>query len=191
MSFKSTVIRLKKVPLGVPTTEHFEFDNNYEIPSQLKQNEVILKSLWISVDPYIRGQLYTTRPNSIIESPQIAQVIKSNSKNLNPGDILSGSFKWSSYSVFKDNPKVYRKILSSNQVKPDIANDLSNHLGPLGFIGATAYQGLFDIGCLKKGDTVFVSGAAGLSLFSMKTKGNFQFDIQVLLEVLLVRLQRM
>ena len=128
----------------------------------MKPNEVILKSLWISVDPYIRGRLYTTRPNSIIESPQIAQVIKSNSKNLNTGDILSGTFKWSSYSVFKDDPKVYQKIVPSNQVKPDI--DLSNHLGPLGLIGVT-YQGLFDIGCLKKGDTVFVSGAAGLFLY--------------------------
>eukprot|EP01083_Nonionella_stella_P047391 126817_1 len=94
MTFRSTAIRLKKKPTAEPTPEHSTFDNNYSIPSTLKPNEVVLKALWISVDPYIRGQLWMTKTNGIITSPQVAQVIKSNSSNLQAGDIISGTFKW-------------------------------------------------------------------------------------------------
>eukprot|EP01084_Bolivina_argentea_P133607 235807_1 len=162
MTFRSTAIRLKKKPTAEPTAEHFTFDNNYSIPSTLKPNEVVLKALWISVDPYIRGQLWMTKTNGIITSPQVAQVIKSNSSNLQAGDIISGTFKWATYSLFKDNVKSflpYKIVVKSKDVSPNM--DLTNYLGPLGLIGITAYQGLFDIGKLSKGETVFVSGAAG------------------------------
>merc|ERR1719361_751088 len=108
---QSTVIRLKKKPTAEPTEDHFEFDTNFEIPSTLKPNHVVLKSLWISVDPYIRGQLWTMKKNAIIHSPQIAQVIRSESSNLKVGDIVTGAFKWSNYSVIKDNPKNCRVIV--------------------------------------------------------------------------------
>merc|ERR1719361_17662 len=140
---QSTVIRLKKKPIAEPTEDHFIFDTNYEIPSTLKPNTVVLKSLWISVDPYIRGQLWTMKKNAIIHSPQIAQVIRSNSSTLKVGDIISGSFKWSDYSIITDKPKNYRVIVKANNVSSLM--DLSHHLGPMGLIGVTAYQGLFDI----------------------------------------------
>ena len=160
MALDATVIRLKKKPIAEPTEDHFVFDTNFQIPSTLEPNTVLIKSLWISVDPYIRGQLWTMKKNAIIHSPQIAEVIRSNSSNLQVGDIITGAFKWSDYSVIKDNPKNCRVIVKAANVSASM--DLSHHMGPMGLIGVTAYQGLFDIGKLKKGENVFVSGAAGV-----------------------------
>eukprot|EP01083_Nonionella_stella_P031056 85075_1 len=158
---KSTVIRLKQKPTATPTEEHFVFDDQYEIPTELKPNEVVIKSLWISVDPYIRGRMWTMKANTILCSPQIAQVIRSNSNDLQVGDIITGEFKWSNYCVLQAEAKKYRRLVKANDVSSSVSMDLSNYLGPLGLVGITAYQGLFDIGRLNKGESVFVSGAAG------------------------------
>ena len=160
MALKTTVIRLQKKPAAEPLADTFTFDS-YDLPSSLEPGHVILKALWISVDPYIRGALWKTKTNSIITSPQIAQVVRSNDSKLKIGDVISGmGLQWSTYSVFKANPKAYRLIMTGNAVRNGM--DLSAHLGPLGLVGITAYQGLFDIAKLQKGENVFVSGAAGL-----------------------------
>jgi len=158
MALTTTVIRLAEKPKAEPTPDHFKFDT-IQLPSALPDNHVILKALWISVDPYIRGQLWQLKRGSIMTSPQIAQVIESNSPSLSVGDIVTGTFDWSTYSVIEASPKKFRRIAKADEVTPSLS--LSDHLGPLGLIGVTAYQGLFDIGALKKGENVFVSGAAG------------------------------
>ena len=160
MALRTTVIRLKKKPAAEPSAENFGFDS-FDLPTTLEPGYVIVKALWISVDPYIRGTFWETKTGSIITSPQIAQVVRSNDSILKIGDIISGlPLEWSTYSVFKANPAAYRVIVNGNAVRNGM--DLSAHLGPLGLVGITAYQGLFDIGKLQKGERVFVSGAAGL-----------------------------
>jgi len=159
MAASTKVIRLKQKPAAAPTADTFAFDT-HDLPSTLEPGYVVLKALWISVDPYIRGTLWKIKTNSVITSPQIAQVIRSNDATLKTGDIISGmGLPWSTCSVFKANPKAYRLIMRGHEVRSGV--DVSAHLGPLGLIGITAYQGLFDIGNLRKGENVFVSGAAG------------------------------
>eukprot|EP01084_Bolivina_argentea_P133605 235805_1 len=159
---RTTVIRIKHGIKGQPKQDDFTLDS-YSLPTELKQNEILLKALWISVDPGQRGRLTRARAGTIIKSPQIAQVIKSNSARFQVGDIISGIFKWSTYSIYTDRPNksVFQtvSIAKAYNLQPNM--DLSKYMGPLGIVGLTAYQGLFDIGKLSKGETVFVSGAAG------------------------------
>eukprot|EP01083_Nonionella_stella_P249641 862984_1 len=130
----TTSIILKTRPTATPTLANFAHLNR-ELPT-LKEGELLIKSLYISVDPYIRGRLYTWPINSIIASPQIAQVIKANKplKKLQPGDIIFGTFEWSKpYSII--NSKTCRKIPNDWKNNPKLC--LSNYLGILGGTGMT------------------------------------------------------
>ena len=149
-------IRLASRPSGMPTGDNFQFVDT-EVP-ELKEGEVLLRSLFISVDPYLRGRMregksYVTpfEIGQVIESGGVGEVVESRSQNLKPGDIVSGQLGWRTYNVA--NAKHLMRTIPG--LSPTTA------LGVLGIPGLTAYFGLLDIGQPKNGETVVVSGAAG------------------------------
>jgi NADPH-dependent curcumin reductase CurA len=150
-------ITLKKRPVGRPELSDFDFVNS-ELPG-LAEGEVLLKTTYVSVDPYLRGRMIDTKSyiepfelNKPIVSGCVAEVMESKSSDLNPGDFVTGMMEWKEYQVLNtDNLK---------KVDADKA-PLSAYLGILGMTGLTAYFGLTDIGKPKKGETLLVSGAAG------------------------------
>lgn len=150
-------IRLKERPVGMPTHETFDWTNN-EV-SDPSEGEVLLKSIYISVDPYMRGRMndqksyvepYTV--GEIISGGVIAEVVKSNSSEYVLGDLVIGNLGWQTYQIAHEDH--LRKI------DPKQA-PISTHLGVIGMPGMTAYFGLLDIGKPESGETVVVSGAAG------------------------------
>ena len=150
-------IKLIKRPLGTPTKEDFEI---VKAPiGEASQGEVLLKTVYISVDPYLRGRMNDTKSyippfelNEMISSGVIAQVVDSKSTLFEKGDVVLGSLPWQEYSIAKE--KAVRKI--DHTLAP-----ASSYLSVLGMTGLTAYFGLLDIGKPKEGETVVVSGAAG------------------------------
>jgi NADPH-dependent curcumin reductase CurA len=149
-------IRLASRPAGTPTLETFQFVET-EVP-QPSDGEVLVRLLYISVDPYLRGRM--REGSSYVEPFQVGQVIKgaavgeiveSRSPNFQPGDVVTGMFGWRLYDVAK--AETVMKVVPG--VSPTTA------LGVLGPTGLTAYFGLLDIGQPKEGETVVVSGAAG------------------------------
>jgi hypothetical protein len=149
-------IRFASRPAGVPTSENFEFVET-ETPS-LDEGEVLLRSLYISVDPYLRGRMREGKSyvppfeiGQVIESGVVGEVVESRSADFKPGDIVSGQLGWRLYNVARDK-QLLRTIPG---VSPSTA------LGVLGMPGLTAYFGLLDIGQPRTGETVVVSGAAG------------------------------
>lgn len=150
-------INLKNRPTGKPELKDFDFTTS-EIP-ELKEGEVLLKSEYVSVDPYLRGRM-SDAPSYIapfevgkpIESGIIAEVIASKADNFSKGDHVSGALLWKETQVA--NAKGLMKV------DPDKA-PLSAYLGILGMTGLTAYLGLTEIGKPKEGETLLVSGAAG------------------------------
>ncbi|SKB29973.1 hypothetical protein SAMN05660776_0182 [Salegentibacter holothuriorum] len=150
-------INLKNRPTGKPELKDFDFTTS-EIP-ELKEGEVLLKSEYVSVDPYLRGRM-SDAPSYIapfevgkaIESGIIAEVIESKDDNFSKGDHVSGALLWKETQVA--NAKGLMKV------DPDKA-PLSAYLGILGMTGLTAYLGLTEIGKPKEGETLLVSGAAG------------------------------
>ncbi|WP_181347582.1 NADP-dependent oxidoreductase [Thalassobacillus sp. CUG 92003] len=150
-------IHLVKRPEAEPTQEHLNIVES-SIPD-LKQGEVLLRTLYVSVDPYMRGRMSDAKSyvasfelNKPIEGGAIGQVEQSQSDRFQPGDIVTGSLPWTEYaSVSGQN---LRKI------DPNLG-PVTTSLGILGMPGLTAYFGLMDIGQPKEGETVVVSGAAG------------------------------
>lgn len=150
-------IKLVKRPVGTPTKEDFEFT---QIPiGEPAEGEVLVRTNYISVDPYLRGRMNDVKSyvppfelNSVISSGVVGQVIESKSSQFQKNDIITGSLGWQQYSVVSET-KV-RKIDAT--LAP-----ASAYLSVLGMTGLTAYFGLLDIGQPKEGETVVVSGAAG------------------------------
>lgn len=150
-------IILKKRPAGTPNQDDFEVLN---VPiGQPEAGEILIKTVYISVDPYLRGRMNDAKSyiapfelNQVISSGVIGQVIESQSEFFVKGDIVLGSLGWQEFSVAQE--RTVRKI--EETVAP-----ASAYLSILGMTGLTAYFGLLDIGKPKEGETVVVSGAAG------------------------------
>ncbi|MGI9065349.1 MAG: NADP-dependent oxidoreductase [Pyrinomonadaceae bacterium] len=149
-------IRFASRPAGMPTLENFQFVDA-QIP-QPKDGEVLVRTLYISVDPYLRGRMREGRSyvppfevGRVIESGAVGEVIESRSPKFQPGDIVTGMFGWRLYNVVKADGLM--------KVSPGVS--ITTALGVLGMPGLTAYFGLLDIGQPKEGETVVVSGAAG------------------------------
>jgi NADPH-dependent curcumin reductase CurA len=82
----------------------------------------------------------------------IGQVTKSASPEFKEGDYVSSMFGWR--EAFTESAEGVKRL-------GDIVAPASQYLGALGMPGMTAYAGLLEVGALKDGETVFVSGAAG------------------------------
>ncbi len=154
---KNQTIILANRPEGEPTITNFKFVDQ-EIP-QVQEGELLLKTRFVSVDPYLRGRMRSTKSyvppfelNQPISSGIVAEVITSKNNEFAEGDWLSGNLQWAQYQT--SNGKGLTKI------DPNIASP-SSFLGVLGMTGLTAYVGLSEIGKPQKGETVVVSGAAG------------------------------
>ena len=154
---KNKQILLISRPAGMPTADNFKI-SDAEVP-QPGDGEALIRTLYLSVDPYMRGRMSDRKSyvppfalNEVITGGFIGEVIESRAAGLQPGDIVTGMLGWQLYSLAKENE--VRKI------DPKLA-PVTTALGVLGMPGLTAYFGLLDIGQPKQDETVLVSGAAG------------------------------
>lgn len=125
----------------------------------MNDNDLLLKSWFISVDPYMRGRMSSIKSYAAsfeIDQPIrggiVARVVESRSKQFKVGDVVAGTLPWATYSIEK--AENLRKV-DAQSFHPGY------HLGILGMPGLTAYFGIMDIGRPGPGETVVVSGAAG------------------------------
>jgi NADPH-dependent curcumin reductase CurA len=155
---KTREVRLVARPQGWPNPEDFAVvETDLPAPSD---GEALVRNLFMSVDPYMRGRMNDAksyvppfRLNEAMTGGAIGVVVESRSPGLDAGDIVLHDFGWREHVVAPTAK--FRKITPLEGVP------LSAYLGALGMTGMTAYVGLLDIAGLNEGDTVFVSGAAG------------------------------
>ncbi|ORY68283.1 uncharacterized protein BCR38DRAFT_335663 [Pseudomassariella vexata] len=128
--------------------------------SDLKDGEILVEALYLSLDPAMRGWLNDTRsyvpPVAIGEKMRgaaISRVLASKSAKVKEGDIVNASVGWTEVGIV--NEKQFEIIDLPEGSK------ITDGLGVLGLTGLTAYFGLSKIGVPKAGETVVVSGAAG------------------------------
>jgi NADPH-dependent curcumin reductase CurA len=154
---KNEQIVLAKRPEGIPDDSVFRYEDiEIEEPGQ---GEVTIESVYVSVDPYMRGRMNDTKSYSApfeldqpIESHIVGKVTQSNADGFQEGDVVTGRFPW----------KLYNTIETSEVMKvPSTDVPLHLYLSTLGMPGQTAYNGLLKIGEPEKGDTVVVSAASG------------------------------
>ena len=144
-------------PVGLPRESDFKM---IETPlPDLKDGELLVRAMYLSVDPYMRGRISGVKSyaapveiGGIIVGGGIARVVESKNPAFAPGDIVDIYMGWQEYAI--SNGKGLRKL------DPSMA-PVSTGLGVLGMTGLTAYFGLLDVCDPKPGQTVVVSGAAG------------------------------
>lgn len=154
---KNLRIVLASRPEGEPSPDNFRVEEA-AIPD-LSEGEVLLKTLYLSLDPYMRGRMSAAKSyaapveiGQVMEGGTVAEVVASKSEVLRPGDVVLGHSGWQSYAVA--DAKGLRKLDPSSA-------PVSTSLGVLGMPGFTAYAGLLNIGQPKPGETVVVAAASG------------------------------
>ena len=152
----SREIRLASRPKGIPTADNFVLAQTELGPVQDQQ--VLVRNLFMSVDPYMRGRMNDRRSyvppfelGKPLEGGAVGEVIESRAKEFKPGDVVTSNYGWREY--FIASPKELHPV--NRQTQP-----LSVYLGALGMTGMTAWVGL-NLVEVKAGDVVFISGAAG------------------------------
>lgn len=144
-------------PEGYPKPSDFRLEER-EIPVP-RHGEVQVETLWLSLDPYMRGRMSAARSyarpvdvGGVIQGEVVGRVVKSASDALDTGDIVTAQIGWQTHGIVPGH--VARKV------DPSLA-PISTALGVLGMPGVTAYFGLLEVGQPRAGDTVVVSAASG------------------------------
>ena len=150
-------IVLNSRPVGAPTLDNFRLE---EAPiAAPATGEVLLRTLFLSLDPYMRGRM-SDGPSyaapvalgEVMVGSTISRVEASQHPDFKAGDLVLGQSGWQSLAL--SNGKALSK-LDTAMTQPSLA------LGVLGMPGFTAYMGLLDIGQPQAGETVVVAAASG------------------------------
>jgi NADPH-dependent curcumin reductase len=151
--------RLAARPVGMIKDSDFTFQEE-PIPELGSEGEVLVRTLYLSVDPTQRGWLErdTYLPavaiGEVVRSLGAGRVVQSKTPALAVGDLVQGLVGWQDYAVLTAGAP-----FGVGPVPPGAPLPLA--LSALGTTGLTAYFGLLEVGRPSEGDTVVVSGAAG------------------------------
>jgi NADPH-dependent curcumin reductase CurA len=149
--------RLAARPDGMVKREDFDYVE--ESLPELQDGQVLVKVLYVSLDPAMRGWMSEGRSyippvqlGEVMRAATAGRVVESSSEKLAVGDYVSGWLGVQEYAVSDENALF--KV--DTETVP-----LPTYIGALGMPGVTAYFGLLEVGAPKEGETVVVSGAAG------------------------------
>ena len=153
-------ILLDNRPTGDAVASNFKL-TSADTPA-LKDNEVLVRHHFLSLDPYMRGRMNDskgyTAPQALGEvmiGGTVGEVVESRSPKFSVGDTVVGMGGWQQFSVANaDQVGALRKVDTTHV-------PLSHYLGAVGMPGVTAYYGLVKIIEVKAGQTVAVSAATG------------------------------
>jgi NADPH-dependent curcumin reductase CurA len=155
---KNKQIILKKRPTGMPKADTWALVENEVTP--LKKGEIRIENHYVSLDPAMRGWMNEGKSyippvaiDDVMRAGNIGVVIESNEHSeFNVGDVLTG---WGGVQQYvTTDGKGYFKVDTS--LVP-----MTTYLATLGMPGMTAYFGILEVGKIKAGDVVLISGAAG------------------------------
>jgi NADPH-dependent curcumin reductase CurA len=156
-TLKNRRILLARRPTGEPSEADFTFSEaELEDP---QPGRMLLRTLWLSLDPYMRGRMKTEKSyappvgiGDVMVGGTVSEVVASKLENYAPGDIVEGRTGWQEYALSDGT--------GMRKVNPALA-PITTALGVLGMPGRTAYFGLLSVGQPKPGETVVISAAAG------------------------------
>jgi NADPH-dependent curcumin reductase CurA len=144
-------------PTGEPKPSDFRLETA-PIPEP-GEGEVLLQTLWLSLDPYMRGRMSAARSyakpleiGDVMVGGTVSEVVASKRPGFAVGDIVQGYAGWQDYAV--SDGAGLRKLDPSQA-------PVQTSLGVLGMPGMTAFTGLMNIGQPKPGETVVVAAATG------------------------------
>jgi NADPH-dependent curcumin reductase CurA len=153
---------LRRRPSGAP--DRSDFDIIEDVIPTPGAHEVVTRTIWLSIDPYMRGRLREQQTyakaieiGEVMTGETVGEVVASGDPGFAVGDLAVGARGWQTHVLSK-------AAQLTKVAQPDAAKDappISTYLGVLGMPGATAYTGVTDILKPKAGETVVVSAASG------------------------------
>jgi NADPH-dependent curcumin reductase len=153
----STQIRLAARPVGEPADSDFEVTTE-ELP-ELADGQVLLRTLYLSLDPYMRGRMSAAKSyaaplevGDVMLGGTVCEVVESRAESRKVGDVVLAFAGWQTHAVVDAR--------HTRRLDPAAA-PVSTALGVLGMPGFTAYAGLLELGRPQPGETVVVAAAAG------------------------------
>ena len=154
---KNKLVSLAKRPTGLPDKDIWNFEER-AIP-ELEEGQMLVKQHFVSMDPAMRGWLDDRKSyippvqvGEVMRAGSVGEVIDSKIEKFKIGDFVTGWGGVQDYALTDESMWF--------KVDPSIA-PLSYYIGALGMPGMTAYFGINEVGAIKEGDVVLVSGAAG------------------------------
>jgi NADPH-dependent curcumin reductase CurA len=157
MSDVARRVVLASRPVGEPKPENFRLEE-FPVPKP-GPGEVLLRTVWLSLDPYMRGRMSDApsyappvQIGQAMVARAICEVAASNNPEFAVGDLVGANAGWQTHAV-SDGKGLGR-------IDPKAAPP-SAFLGVLGMPGLTAYAGLLEIGKPQPGETVVVAAASG------------------------------
>jgi NADPH-dependent curcumin reductase CurA len=154
---KNLQVLLASLPTGPVEESNFKIVES-DIPKP-GGGEVLVKNLWLSLDPYMRGRMNAAKSyakyveiGDVMVGGTVGQVLESNNPKFRIGDHVVGSLGWQLYAISNGE--------GLNVIEPHIV-PLSAYLGVCGMPGVTAWFGLLEYCAPKAGETVLVSAASG------------------------------
>lgn len=167
MGILTSQIHLKLRPEGLPSPEHFELVE-VRLPD-LRDGQVLVRNLWMSVDPYMRRSMeeeakdLTPWPiGSALDGPCVGQVIESRNEKFAPGDIVEGMCGWQEHFI-SDGKHFIPYLTSPTSIAKRTASGASprDYVGLLGIASMTAYAGMACVSSARPGETAVISSGAG------------------------------
>ena len=163
-TLQNTQVLLARRPHGEPADDDFRVET---VPvREIEDGEVLIKVLWLSLDPYMRGRMNDMKsyaPPAKLDEVMVGEsagvVIASKSEHFAVGDYVCSQSGWQSYHITKGRPS--RPFAGDPYPVDTEAAPLSTYLGVLGMPGRTGYFGLLRLGKPQPGETVVVAAAAG------------------------------
>ena len=153
---------LTRRPQGLPTMDNFALRELPDVP--LEKDQLRVRNLWLSVDPYMRGRMNDAKSYAAgfqIDQPMtggaIGEVIESKMDGFAVGDLILHMAGW------RDGGVIGLDMMPNKLPEDAIAAGLTpqTFLHNMGLTGGTAWIGLLRVAAAKPGDTIFVSAAAG------------------------------
>jgi NADPH-dependent curcumin reductase len=148
---------LQQRPSGAPSAEDFALRED-AVPEP-GPGEVVTRTIWLSIDPYMRGRLREQQTyavaiqlGEVMTGETVGEVIASAAPGFAPGDVAVGARGWQTHCLTPGD----RLVKLERHGAP-----LSAYLGVLGMPGATAYRGITEICRPKAGETMVISAASG------------------------------
>ncbi|MEN0004100.1 MAG: NADP-dependent oxidoreductase [Bacteroidota bacterium] len=148
---------LAKRPVGMPTADTWT-TQEAEVPT-LEEGQFVVRNHYISLDPAMRGWMNNAKSyippielGAVMRAGSVGEIVDSKNPDFKVGEYVSGWGGVQEYSV--TNAQGWYKV------QPGLV-PLATYIGTLGMPGMTAYFGILEVGKIKEGDVVLVSGGAG------------------------------
>ena len=148
-------IVLASRPVGSVSEANFRLEET-PLPKPA-EGEVLVRNLWLSLDPYMRGRMSDAKSyvkgveiGELMVGQTVGEVLESRHPKLKVGDNVLAQLGWQLYGCTKEASRI-----DSSRAPA------SYYLGLMGMPGMTAYFGLKELGQPKAGETVVVSAASG------------------------------